>query len=128
MKAYYSTAMAQLPGQHLHPGQVVWVRDGSAGAIILSRSKSRQDTFATVAKSIEQTLEPYTDHLGQVVTIAEAAEILGVKKARISQLLERGQILGRKAGGSWLVDRRSVEIRRDYLDRVAAATVEEYKE
>lgn len=48
-----------------------------------------------------------------VVSVAEAAELLGVHRSRVEQLLRSGRLRGRRAGRLWFVDERSVlEIRR----------------
>lgn len=111
--AYMSTTLTPLGGQHLHPGQVVWIRPAGGNEIHLQHTRSRQTTYATVGAS-QVELEPYGNHVEHVVTVAEACEILGVNKARVGQLLDRGYIAGRKAGSTWLVDRASVEARARY--------------
>ena len=47
-----------------------------------------------------------------VMTVHEAAEALGVTRQRVHALLKDGAIIGRKSGGTWLIDRASVERRQ----------------
>ena len=54
----------------------------------------------------------------ETVTVAEAAEYLGVTVGRVRQLLAEDppRLLGRKVGGAWLVSFASV---REYADKSA---------
>ena len=47
-----------------------------------------------------------------LISTAEAADLLGVTPQRITQLIRNGQLDGTMIGGRWLVDRASVEARR----------------
>lgn len=47
----------------------------------------------------------------EVVSATEAAEMLGVNRARVNQLLNSGQLEGCKVGNTWQVYRYSVEAR-----------------
>jgi hypothetical protein len=49
---------------------------------------------------------------------ARAAELLGLSRRRIQDLLLQGDLVGRRCGRVWLVSRRSVELLRS--DRSAA--------
>jgi excisionase family DNA binding protein len=46
------------------------------------------------------------------ISVAEAAEILGVSARRVRALLESGQLRGRRVGGRWLLSVRDVEQRQ----------------
>jgi len=118
MRPYLATTMENYGHAHIHPGELVYMRRHEADKllVLLSHTKSRQSTFATMGNWYVDTLEPYTDHIDNVLTPAEAADMLGVNKARISQLLDGGHLVGRKTGGSWIIDRRSVELRKAYQD------------
>jgi excisionase family DNA binding protein len=43
------------------------------------------------------------------ITTVDAARILGVTIAHVSNLLRRGKLIGRKFGRSWMVSKASVE-------------------
>jgi excisionase family DNA binding protein len=43
------------------------------------------------------------------ITTVEAANILGVTVAHVSNLLRRGELIGQKFGRSWMVNKASVE-------------------
>lgn len=47
----------------------------------------------------------------EMVSVTEAAEILGVSGARVRQLLDDRKLAGRKVGATWTVSRRSVDAR-----------------
>ncbi|MGQ0624902.1 MAG: helix-turn-helix domain-containing protein [Sporichthyaceae bacterium] len=46
------------------------------------------------------------------LSISEAAELMGVDRSRVEQLLRSGRLAGRRAGRLWLVDERSVAAAR----------------
>ncbi|MBQ9002144.1 MAG: helix-turn-helix domain-containing protein [Eggerthellaceae bacterium] len=48
---------------------------------------------------------------GDLVDVSEAAELLGVSRQRVHQLLQAGQLEGRKVGKTWYVYRHSVDNR-----------------
>ncbi len=52
-----------------------------------------------------------------LVSTAEAAEMLGVTPQRVTQLIRNKQLDATMIGGSWLVDRESVEARRSSVSQ-----------
>lgn len=48
-----------------------------------------------------------------VVSVTEAAELLGVSRQRVLQLLEAHDLPGTKVGRGWTIPRSAVEARRD---------------
>jgi excisionase family DNA binding protein len=57
------------------------------------------------ARSVGGSAAGFTEH-----TVAEAAELLGVRERHVRRLVSRGEIRGRKvAGGAWMIERRSVD-------------------
>lgn len=65
-----------------------------------------------------------TVHLAVVVSVPEAATMLGVGQQRVRQLLDRGKLSGRRVGRDWVVSRASVEERKA-AQRDAKAAAEE---
>lgn len=53
-----------------------------------------------------------TIHLAVVVSVPEAANMLGVGQQRVRQLLDRGKLSGKRVGRDWVVSRASVEERK----------------
>lgn len=49
--------------------------------------------------------------LTRVLTVKEAAHLLGVSERRIYQLILEKKLWARRADGTWLIDRSSVEHR-----------------
>lgn len=47
--------------------------------------------------------------LDNIISVAEACEILGVTPARVNQFLRDGRIKAKKLGRDWAIDRASVE-------------------
>ena len=47
----------------------------------------------------------------RLVSVQEAAGMLGVNRQRVHQLLGSGKLDGAKVGGTWVIDRASVERR-----------------
>ena len=47
----------------------------------------------------------------RLVSVQEAADLLGVNRQRVHQLLDGGKLEGAKVGGTWIVDRASVDRR-----------------
>lgn len=47
----------------------------------------------------------------ETITAGEAADILGVTRARVTSLCATGMLDARKSGGIWLLSRESVEAR-----------------
>jgi excisionase family DNA binding protein len=47
------------------------------------------------------------------ISADEAGAVLGVKARRVRQLLDAGQLEGRRVGGRWLVSRASVDVLRE---------------
>lgn len=52
-----------------------------------------------------------------VVTIAEASDMLGISRQRVHKLIQSGALRARQSGSTWLIDRASVEERREATDR-----------
>lgn len=52
-----------------------------------------------------------------LVSTVEAAEMLGITRQRVTQLIRNNQLDGMMVGGRWLVDRASVEARRATVSR-----------
>ena len=50
----------------------------------------------------------WRDDRAEVLTLGEAAELLRVDQATVSELAERGELPGRKLGRSWRFSRRAV--------------------
>ena len=59
-------------------------------------------------------------HLQVVVSVPEAANILGVGQQRVRQLLDRGKLSGKRVGRDWVVSRESVERRKAEQDALKA--------
>ena len=49
-----------------------------------------------------------------IMTTAEAAEILGIARESVARLIRKGQLEGTRFGRDWMVYRKSVE---KYLDQ-----------
>lgn len=50
--------------------------------------------------------------LPELLSVTEAAAIIGVTGARVRQMLDAGQLEGAKAGATWVVPRAAAEARR----------------
>jgi excisionase family DNA binding protein len=50
------------------------------------------------------------------ISRTDAAQLLGVSKERVGQLIKQGDIRGEKVDGKWLVDRASVEARAERIN------------
>lgn len=70
----------------------------------------------SVSGNAETEIGP--DLTASELTTAEAAERLGLTRERVGQLLNRGELAGRKVGRAWLVDAGSVD---DLIDARSAA-------
>ncbi len=57
----------------------------------------------------------------QWMLISQAAQLLGVNKQRITQLLLSGKLEGKHFGKFWIVSRKSVEARAKHLPELQAA-------
>ena len=47
----------------------------------------------------------------RLLSVQEAADMLGVNRQRVHQLLDKGALEGYKVGGTWIVDKESVRKR-----------------
>jgi excisionase family DNA binding protein len=56
-----------------------------------------------------------TVHLAVVVSVPEAAAMLGVGQQRVRQLLDRDKLAGKRVGRDWVVSRAAVEERKAQL-------------
>jgi len=59
-----------------------------------------------------------TDELGGYVTTSRAADLLGIKRDRVLQLIRAGRLAAKKMEGIYLVDLASVQARQ--RDKVGA--------
>lgn len=83
---------------------------------------------STVSAEIPETMEPAAPMLNdpeipRLVGLTEAAEILGVGRARVWQMLNEGKLCGRKVGTVGIVIREAVVLEykaRADLERKAA--------
>jgi excisionase family DNA binding protein len=78
------------------------------------------DFALTVLPTEEHERRTATVHLAVVVSVPEAANILGVGQQRVRQLLDRGKLSGRRVGRDWVVSRASVEERKAEQDSLKA--------
>lgn len=72
----------------------------------LIATEAAKDYFDGIAVHLAEN-DPRDDW----ISAAEAAEILHVHRNRVLQLVNSGDLEGRKIGGTWIVDRASVEAR-----------------
>lgn len=115
MLAMMSKIMINVGNSHIHPGEVVFVDAiKGTGTYRVSHTKSRQDVFATIGSTDSFVPYPANEPIGQVVSVSEACDILGVDRSRVHNLLERGKLVGRKSGKAWILDRQSVETRAEF--------------
>lgn len=56
---------------------------------------------------------PRDRHIPDVVSLTEAAEILGVSRAAVHKMAMKGQLVGAQAGTTWIFRRVVVERTRD---------------
>jgi excisionase family DNA binding protein len=78
------------------------------------------DFALSVLPTEEHERRTATVHLAVVVSVPEAANILGVGQQRVRQLLDRGKLSGRRVGRDWVVSRASVEERKAEQDALKA--------
>jgi excisionase family DNA binding protein len=78
------------------------------------------DFALSVLPTEEHERRTATVHLAVVVSVPEAATILGVGQQRVRQLLDRDKLSGRRVGRDWVVSRESVERRKAEQDAVKA--------
>lgn len=62
-------------------------------------------------ETVENLNEPGEDILQAVVTVQEIARIFGVDESTVREAATKGWIYGRKAGGTWLINRKDAEAR-----------------
>lgn len=51
------------------------------------------------------------------ITVSETADILGVTRQRVHQLLQSGGLTGTQSGRTWLISIRSIEARQAMMKR-----------
>ena len=73
---------------------------------LLARIDELEAELAAAKKQIEQY-----DSGGYWISVAEAAEILGLHRSRILQLVNTGGLVSQKVGNTWIISRASVEER-----------------
>ena len=73
---------------------------GTQGVIRWFVSKSEPETLVVVCNGNWRDLD--------CVTATQAAEMLGVSRMRVNQLLNDGKLDAMKVGGKWMVERESV--------------------
>ena len=75
--------------------------------------RSRYDDwdYAIIAFDSGETVVVEREARGDVCSVTEAADILGVSRQRVHAMLQSGILGGRKVGKTWNVDRASVERR-----------------
>jgi len=56
--------------------------------------------------------------LPELVTVAEAAEELGVTPRTIQRRIQRGELEAEMPGNEWLIPRRALDEYREHRDRV----------
>ena len=78
------------------------------------------DFALSVLPTEEHERRTATVHLAVVVSVPEAAAMLGVGQQRVRQLLDRGKLSGRRVGRDWVVSRTSVEERKAAQDALKA--------
>ena len=132
MERYLSTKMhqygdAQAP-TFIHAGEEVWVRRKDTGKyedwrwrVYLTKEEASAGVEPVAELTKQEFEDGYTKPIGRsvygVLTVAEACELLGVQKARVGQLLDGGHLAARKAGGTWLIDKYSVQLRKAYQEQ-----------
>ena len=72
--------------------------------------EAERDQLKSELEIAQKRLEQYESN-DAWISVAEAAEILGVHRNRVLQLAARGEIEGHKIGHRWNIDRASVEAR-----------------
>lgn len=65
---------------------------------------------------MERRRETELEIMRSVLTVPEAALILGVTEQRVRFLIRRGRLEGRKLGRDWIVSRSDVEERKRLMD------------
>jgi excisionase family DNA binding protein len=70
------------------------------------------DFALSVLPTEEHERRTATVHLAVVVSVPEAAAMLGVGQQRVRQLLDRGKLAGKRVGRDWVVSRAAVEERK----------------
>jgi excisionase family DNA binding protein len=73
------------------------------------------DFALSVLPTEEHERRTATVHLQVVVSVPEAATMLGVGQQRVRQLLDRGKLSGKRVGRDWVVSRAAVEERKAAL-------------
>ena len=56
--------------------------------------------------TVKESLEKF--ELNKIITVQEAAEILGISARAVQQKCEQGKLKCRKAGGTWLILKSSL--------------------
>lgn len=72
-----------------------------------------------VATLTPMTEPPYDRHIPPLVSVTEAADILGMTRQGVLKAANNGQLRGRKAGATWVF--RRVLVEREAARRIAAA-------
>ena len=74
--------------------------------------EAERDQLKAELEAAQRRLEQYESN-EHWISVAEAAEILGVHRNRVLQLVNAGLIEGNKVGNTWSIDRASVESRAE---------------
>jgi excisionase family DNA binding protein len=80
---------------------------------------------ARVAAAEVMTTAEFDQRLGmaplpELLSVTEAAAVIGVSGARVRQLLDEGRLAGTKIGATWAVPRTAAEARATVESRASA--------
>jgi excisionase family DNA binding protein len=83
----------------------------STEIVLLTRDELRSIMKQVAMEAAEQALEKVSS-TSDLVSHEEAATLLGVTKRTVTRLITEGQIIGRRIGSKWVIERGSLQCER----------------
>jgi excisionase family DNA binding protein len=83
----------------------------STEIVLMTRDELRSMMKQVAQEAAEQALEKVSS-TSDLVSHEEAASLLGVTKRTVTRLINEGQIIGRRIGSKWVIERGSLQCER----------------
>jgi excisionase family DNA binding protein len=95
----------QLPATHLRQAF-------STGMALLDRATTARVLALEIVPTDELAARGRLERVPELVTITQAAEILAVSRRAVQQLIDTGDLPGRRVGSTWVIQRAALRRRQ----------------
>lgn len=89
-------------------------KEASLSVVVQSTGRDESITQARTLWLRNSWRESYDYVMTDLVSVSDAAEVLELDRSRVRALAASGELSSRKIGGVWLIDRASIEQRREH--------------